>query len=234
MQALADTEADCAMVCAFGQVVPDLLLERLEWLNVHPSLLPRWRGAAPIERAIMAGDESTGVAIIRLVSELDAGPVALTAELAIGPDEDFGSLESRLAELGGKLAIQALERRAAGDLEFAEQDRDGVVYAEKIDRAERRLDPLQSAVDLARRIRALTPHVGAYLELEGGERLGVSAARPAHAGGPAPGELRGDEGALLLGCAQGVLRVERVLPQGGREMAAPDYLRGHPLPKLAR
>jgi methionyl-tRNA formyltransferase len=229
---LERVEVDLGLVCAFGQFLKGPLLDRFELLNVHPSLLPRWRGAAPIERAIMAGDERTGVAIIRVTEGLDAGPVALRSELAIEPAEDYGSLASRLAELGGELAVRALERHAAGELRFTEQDESAMTYAEKIVPAERVINPLGAAQGEERRVRALHPHIGAYLALDGGERLGVLRAR-AGASGPPPGELQPDRDALVLGCDDGALRITVVRPAGGRDMPAADYLRGHPAPRLA-
>ena len=217
-------------VCAFGQLIREPLLSE-SLLNVHPSLLPRWRGAAPIERAIMAGDTVTGVSIMRLTAGLDSGPVALQEQVAIEPQDDFASLAERLAERGGELLVRAFDLSAAGSLDLREQDEEGVTYAEKIDAAERRLDPGRPAAELARRVRALTPHVGAYLELAGDERLGVRRARAVEAG-PAPGDVRTEDGALLLGCDEGALRLEVVQPPGGRPMEADAYLRGHPVPSL--
>lgn len=221
-------EPEAVVVCAFGQLIREPLLSDYPILNVHPSLLPRWRGAAPIERAIMAGDERTGVCIMRLTEGLDSGPVALVEETPIGPDEDFGALEDRLAEVSGDLLVRALDLQAEGKLEFAEQD-EGATYAEKIESAERRLDPERPAAELAAKVRALTPHVGVYLELPGDERLGVREARAVE-GGPAPGQLAEREGALLLGTAEGALQLQVVQPAGGKPMPADAYLRGHPLP----
>jgi methionyl-tRNA formyltransferase len=220
---------EAVVVCAFGQLIREPLLSELPMLNVHPSLLPRWRGAAPIERAIMAGDEKTGVCVMRLTEGLDSGPVALCEETPIDPEEDFEALSARLAEIGGDLLVRALDLQAAGKLEFAEQDEDGITYAEKIEPGERRLDPERPAVELAAKVRALTPHVGAYLELAGEERLGVRRAS-AVAEGVEPGKLEAGEGALLLGTADGSLRLEVVQPAGGNPMPADAYLRGHPLP----
>ena len=217
-------------VCAFGQLIREPLLSEL-LLNVHPSLLPRWRGAAPIERAIMAGDERTGVCVMRVTAGLDAGPVALCEEVAIGPEDDFGGLSSRLAALGGRLLVRALDLHEAGRLELVAQDDAGATYAEKIDPAERRLDPGRPAVELDRTVRALTPHVGAYLEDGEGERLGVRRARAVEVGAE-PGELRAERGALLLGCGRDALRLEVVQPPGGKPMVADAYLRGHPVPVL--
>ncbi len=218
-------------VCAFGQIVREPLLSEWPMLNVHPSLLPRWRGAAPIERTIMAGDERTGVCVMQVTGGLDSGPVALREEIPVGVEEDFEALSAKLAALGGDLLVGALDLLAEGALDFAEQDEEGVTYAEKIGAEERRLDPSRSAAELARVVRALTPHVGAYLETGGGERLGVRRARPVEVSVKA-GELRAEWGALLLGCGQGALRLEVVQPAGGRPMAADAFLRGHPLPKL--
>jgi methionyl-tRNA formyltransferase len=222
--------AEAAAVCAFGQLIREPLLSELPILNVHPSLLPRWRGAAPIERAIMAGDERTGVSIMALTEGLDSGPVGLREEVAIGEREDFEELSERLAALGGELLVRALDLQAEGGLDLVEQDEAAATYAEKIEAAERRLDPSRPAVELDRTVRALTPHVGAYLETGGTEtRLGVRRARPVEAAGPAAGELCAEDGALLLGCGEGTLRLEVVQPAGGRPMAADAYLRGHPL-----
>jgi len=226
---LRAAEPEAVVVCAFGQLIREPLLSEYPMLNVHPSLLPRWRGAAPIERAIMAGDEATGVCIMRLTAGLDSGPVALVEETPIEPDEDFGALEARLAELGGDLLVRALDLQAEGRLEFTEQDEAGVTYAEKIDSAERQLDPERPAAELAAKVRALTPHVGAFLELPGGDRLGVRRAR-AVAGDLDPGRLAESDGALLLGSSEGALHLEVVQPAGGKPMPADAYLRGHPLP----
>jgi methionyl-tRNA formyltransferase len=225
-------EAQVGVVCAFGQLITDPLLSELEMLNVHPSLLPRWRGAAPIERAIMVGDRLTGVTVMRLTEGLDSGPLALAEETPIAPDEDFASLASRLAEIGGELIVRALDRRAAEELAFTEQDDSQATYAEKISPDERRLDPSRSADELARVVRALTPHIGAYLELGPGERLGIRAAA-AEPGEAPPGSLTANEG-LRLGCAVGVLRLDVVQPPGGRAMPADDYLRGHRPPAAVR
>jgi methionyl-tRNA formyltransferase len=181
----------------------------------------------------MAGDERTGVAIIRVTEELDAGPVALCEEIAIEPEDDYGSLSSKLAELGGHLAVRALALRAGGELRFTDQDAAALTYAEKIDSSERGLDARRPARELERRVRALTPHVGTYLELEGGDRLGVLSARVTADDEPAAGELRADRDALVLGCNPGALLITSVRPPGKDDMAAADYLRGHPAPRLA-
>ncbi|HEY0317627.1 MAG TPA: methionyl-tRNA formyltransferase [Solirubrobacterales bacterium] len=224
-------QPEAVVVCAFGQLIREPLLSEFEMLNVHPSLLPRWRGAAPIERAIMAGDRTTGVCVMRLTAGLDSGPVALCEELRLGPNEDFETLSAKLAARGGDLLVRALDQLAEDRLEFDEQGEEGVTYAEKIDRSERRLDPARPAAELAAVVRGLTPHVGAYLEIAGGARLGVRRARAVDVCVRA-GEVRAEWGALLVGCAQGALRLEVVQPPGGKPMPAEAYLRGHAPPKL--
>ncbi len=228
---IRSVQPEALIVCAFGQLIREPLLSAWPLLNVHPSLLPHWRGAAPIERAIMAGEERTGVCVMELIAELDAGPVALREEVAIGAEEDFEALSTKLAALGGKLLVQALDLLAAGRLEFETQDDGQATYAEKIAPEERRLDPSRPAVELAQAVRALTPHIGAYLETSDGERLGVRRARAVDVGVKA-GEIRAEWGALLVGCGRGALRLEVVQPAGGKPMAADAYLRGHSLPKL--
>lgn len=219
--ATSDPEAVC--ICAYGALIREPLLSAHQMYNVHPSLLPRWRGAAPIERAIEAGDSETGVCIMRPIAELDAGPVYLERATPIRGDDDYGSLSGRLAPLAADLLVEALSTRPVP----RPQAEKGVTYAEKIDREERRLDPTRSADSLARMVRALTPHVGAYVLTASGERLGVGRAISApEAISPAPGELTVSAGRLLLGCAAGSLELLEVQPPGGKPMAAADYLRG--------
>ena len=221
--------AEAGVVCAFGQIVREPLLSGIELLNVHPSLLPRWRGAAPIERAIMAGDEATGVCVMRLEAGLDSGPVALRREEPIGPGDDYGSLSDRLAEAGGELLVEALDRCAAGALDYVEQSERGVSYAEKIEPGERRVDPWAGALPESLRIRALTPHVGAFVVLEDESRLGLRDPEPL-AAGPEPGAFAAADGHLVLGCGDGALRIGSVQPPGGRWMPAADFVRGRGLP----
>ncbi len=211
-------------MCAFGALIKEPLLSEHQMLNVHPSLLPRWRGAAPIERAIEAGDAETGVTIMRPTAELDAGPICLQRREPIRPDDDYGTLASRLAVLGGELLVAALDTRPG----FTEQPAEGVTYAEKIQAEDRRLDPARPADELERRVRALHPHVGAWVELSDGGRLGVRRARVDSAPGqPAPGELGSRDRRLLLGTANGALELIEVHPPGRRPMDGAAYLRGH-------
>jgi methionyl-tRNA formyltransferase len=217
----AAPEAVC--VCAFGALIREPLLSEHPMLNVHPSLLPRWRGAAPVERAIMAGDAETGVTIMRLTAGLDSGPIALQERVAIEPADTYGSLAVRLSALGGDLLVRALDSPP----DFREQPDDGVTYAEKIGPDDRRLDPAQPAARLARVVRGLTPHIGAHLELPDGTLLGLRAVAE-HPCGPPAGELRAADGRLWLGCASGALELLEVQPPGRRAMPAADYLRGLP------
>jgi methionyl-tRNA formyltransferase len=232
LTAIRAAEVDAAVVCGFGQLIREPLLSELELLNVHPSLLPRWRGAAPIERALIAGDGETGVTIMRLAEGLDSGPVALQERIAIGRDDDHGSLAGRLAELGGELSVRALDLLERGELELRAQDDAAATYAEKIEPEDRRLDPGRPALELERIVRALHPHIGAYLELEGGERLGVREA-VAEIGALAVAELVASDGSLILGCGEGVLRLTVVQAPGARAMPVDAFLRGHPVPRVA-
>jgi methionyl-tRNA formyltransferase len=231
LERIRAAQPEAVVVCAFGQLIREPLLSAFPILNVHPSLLPRWRGAAPIERAIMAGDRSTGVCIMRLTEGLDSGPVALREEVPLGCDEDFQALSETLAALGGELLVKALDLQGEGGLELSEQDEAGATYAEKIDPAERRLDPSRPATELAAAVRGLTPHIGAYLELAGEERLGVRKARAVDVS-VKTGAVKSEWGALLIGCCRGALRLDEVQPAGGKPMPVDAYLRGHALPKL--
>ena len=214
---IAAARPDEVVICAFGALIREPLLSKHPMLNVHPSLLPRWRGAAPIERAIEAGDERTGVCIMRPVAEMDAGPVCLAAEVPIHPDDDYGSLSRRLAELGGELLVRALDERP----ECREQPAEGITEAPKIGAEDRRLEPDGDPEALARRVRALHPHVGAWIELPNGERLGVRRAA-ARDEGAAPGVIVSRDGRLLYGR----LELLEVQPAGGRPMEAAAWLRG--------
>ncbi len=215
--AAASPEVLC--LCAYGALVREPILSSYEILNVHPSALPRWRGAAPVERAIMAGDAETGVSIMRLVAELDAGPVCAFEAIAIEPQDDYGSLAARLATIAARLLIASLD----GPRMFTEQSGE-VTYAEKIAPADRILDPARTPTELARVVRALHPHIGARTP----DGLGVQAARPVPTA-IAPGQLALRDGRLLFGARDGSLELARVTPPGGREMDGAAYARGHDL-----
>ena len=220
-------------ICAFGQLIREPLLSEVPMLNVHPSLLPRWRGAAPIERAIMAGDRRTGVSVMRLVAGLDSGPVAMSEETAIQPDEDFGALSGRLAEIGGRLLAEAHAAAEADRIEWTEQDESAATYAEKIEPAERRIDPRSSAASIHDRVRALTPHIGAWLDLADGGRIGVRAVTPLAGLELYPGEFEPEGRELVMGCGEGALRLDLVQPPGKKAMDGAAYLRGYGRPELA-
>jgi len=212
------------VVCAFGALIKEPLLSAHEILNVHPSLLPRWRGAAPIERVIMAGDAETGVSIMRLTAGLDSGPVCLAGVEPIRPQDSYGTLAGRLQGQGAQLLLRALEERPP----FVEQPEEGASYAEKIGAADRLLDPGRPAVELERVVRALHPHIGARAALADGTLIGVHAAALVQERS-APG-VSAREGRLLLGATPGTLELLVVQPPGGRAMEAASYLRGHGAP----
>lgn len=219
---IAAERPDAVVVCAFGALLKEPLLSDFELVNVHPSLLPRWRGAAPVERAIMAGDERTGVAIMRVTAGLDSGPVYAIGEEPIAPDDTYGTLAPRLEELGADLLLDVLTRRP----EPVEQTEDGVTYAEKITAADRTIDPDADALAAERAVRALSPHIGARLALADGAMLGVLAAR-AVADAPPGSGLRARDGRLFAGA----LELLEIQPPGRRPMDAASWLRGHPVPE---
>jgi methionyl-tRNA formyltransferase len=224
LERIREAKPEVAVVCAFGQLIRDPLLSEVSLLNVHPSLLPRWRGAAPIERAIDAGDRETGVTIMRPEPELDAGPICLQRAEPIRPDDDFGALAARLEALSAELLGAALDSPP----ECRPQPQEGATYASKVTAEDRRLDPARPAEALERRVRALRPHIGAWVALPDGGRLGVRRARVVGADpAPVPGELAESAGRLVLGCAGGALELEEVQPPGGRPMPGTAYLRGN-------
>jgi methionyl-tRNA formyltransferase len=232
LEAMRAAQPEAIAVCAFGQLIKEPLLSEFLMLNVHPSLIPRWRGAAPIERAVIAGDEATGVTIMRVTAGLDSGPVALVEEVAVSPGDDYESISAKLAGVAGELLVRALDDLEAGKLAFVDQDEAQATYAEKVTAEERHLSPSRPATELERIVRGLTPHIGAYLELEGGERLGVREAS-ALPDGPPQGDIEVRDGGLVLGSSGGGLRLEVVQPPGKKPMNAADFLRGHPPPEKA-
>jgi methionyl-tRNA formyltransferase len=219
---IAQARPDVVCVCAFGALIKEPLLSDYEMLNVHPSLLPRWRGAAPIERAIMTGDEQTGVSIMRVTAGLDSGPVCAQQPEPIASADTYGMLAERLERIGGDLLVRTLDERP----ECTEQDDSAATYAEKIEAGDRQLDPSRPAVELARQVRALTPHIGGFVLLSDGSRLGVRGARAVAGPGPEAGSVSFDGKRPVLGCAEGALELVEVQPPGGRPMSGEDYLRG--------
>jgi len=193
--------ADTVVVCAYGLLVPEPLLQRALWLNVHPSLLPRWRGAAPVERALMAGDARTGVTIHRTIPELDAGPLAAQRAFDVGPDDDAGAVYARSAEVAAELLDDVL---AEDEPAFTPQPEEGVTYAEKIRPEDRELDLSRPARELVDRVRALSPHIGARAVVDGVPLI-VWKARVA---------------------ADGSFELLEVQPEGRRRMTIDEYLRG--------
>jgi methionyl-tRNA formyltransferase len=193
-----EVDADAVVVAAYGALIPEVLLDRALWLNVHPSLLPRWRGAAPVERALIAGDTETGVTIHRTTPELDAGPIAAQERFAIAPEDDAGAVYAKSADL----AVQLLER-VLEQPRFEPQPDAGVTYAEKLTAADRQLDWTRPPEELLNRIRALSPHIGARAELDGREVIVWRA------------QVR-----------DGRLEPLEVQPAGGRRMTYEEFRRG--------
>jgi methionyl-tRNA formyltransferase len=221
----AATGADAAVVVAYGLILPQPVLDapRHGCLNIHASLLPRWRGAAPIQRAIMAGDAETGVSIMRMEAGLDTGPVALAEAVPIGPGDTAGDLHDRLAALGARLVVEALARLP--DLAFLPQPEAGATYAAKIDKAEARVDWTRPAPEVDRLIRGLSPFPGAWTEI-GGERVKLLASRLADGQG-APGEVL--DAAPTVACGTGAVRLLRLQRAGRGAQEAEAFLRGFPL-----
>jgi len=220
----ADLGLDAAVVAAYGLILPLPMLwaPRLGCLNIHASLLPRWRGAAPIQRAILAGDRESGITIMQMDEGLDTGPVLLSEPLAIAESDTGGSLHDRLASLGARLIVTALEHLAAGELSPLPQPSSGATYAAKLTCEEERLDWRRAAGDLARQVRALTPSPGAWCELAG-ERIKVLAAEPIEARGRA-GTLIDDR--LTIACGEGALRLLRLQRPGKTALGSAEFLRG--------
>ncbi|MDZ4102624.1 MAG: methionyl-tRNA formyltransferase [Hydrogenophaga sp.] len=231
-EAIEAAQADAMVVAAYGLILPQWVLDvpRSGCLNIHASLLPRWRGAAPIHRAIEAGDLETGVTIMQMDAGLDTGDMLLMERLPIRADDTTDSLHDRLAVLGGRLIVEALEIAACGGLTAKKQPAEGVTYAHKIDKAEAAIDWSQSAVMLARRVRAFNPFPGAATA-RAGEPVKVWAAHAVDgSAGAVPGQVLavGDEG-IKVQTASGVLVMTELQRAGGKRLAAADFLRGHEL-----
>ena len=223
----AALKADIAVVVAYGLILPQAILDApaLGCVNIHASLLPRWRGAAPIHRAIMAGDHESGICIMQMEAGLDTGPVVLRRSLTIDPDETTGALHDRLSALGAGMIVETLKDLPG--LDAIPQSRSGVTYAAKIDKAEARIDWSRPAEELIRKINALSPFPGAWTPLSG-QRLKFLAATGSGGNG-APGEALDD--ALSISCGQGALRILRAQRPGKGAQNTQDFIHGNPVPK---
>lgn len=223
--------ADAAVVVAYGLILPRPILEatRHGAFNLHASLLPRWRGAAPINRAILAGDNETGVSIMRIAEGLDAGPVCLKSRVPIGTDMTAGELHDALATKGAALMVEALAELERGRLDCKPQPDEGATYAHKLDPAETRIDWKRSARDVHNLIRGLSPSPGAWFEIEiNGKGERIKALRAVLAGGSGtPGKVL-DKG-LTIACGEGAVRLTEVQRSGKKPMAADEFLRGVPI-----
>ncbi len=224
----AAVKADVAVVVAYGLILPKIILDapRHGCLNLHASLLPRWRGAAPIQRALMAGDEESGVMVMRMEEGLDTGPVCLTERVAVGEDMTAGELHDRLAALGADLMVRALAVLEGDSLDCKAQGQNGVTYAAKIDKSETRVDWQKRARDVHNRIRGLSPFPGAWFELDvKGRRERVKILRSSVVrGSGAPGTVIGDD--LTVACGSDAVRLVQVQRAGKKPMSADEFLRG--------
>ena len=235
---IAAARADAMIVAAYGLILPAevLGLPCLGCINIHASLLPRWRGAAPIQRAIEAGDSRTGITIMQMDAGLDTGPILLARELKIGHDESAASLHDRLAMLGGQAIVEALAGIGSGAIEPTPQPEVGASYARKIARADTIVDWREPAARLADRVRALDPAPGAVVRLAGsGEAIKLWRARAVDARDAEPGVVvSADAGSVVVGCGDGALALLELQRPGGRRLAIADFLRGHPIARGAR
>lgn len=223
-------DADVAVVVAYGLILPKTILDapREGCLNIHASLLPRWRGAAPIQRAIMAGDVVTGVMVMKMDEGLDTGPIAMSERFAIGPQMNAQDVHDGLSRLGADLIVRALSAVARGSLHYVPQAQEGVTYAHKIDKAEARIDWHKSASEVHNHIRGLSPFPSAFCEIDvgrGPERIKILRAQIAQGAGPA-GTILDD--VLTIACGQGAVRMTHVQRAGKAPLVAADFLRGMP------
>ena len=233
-QAFAALGADAAVVIAYGLILPRAVLAapRLGCFNVHASRLPRWRGAAPIQRAIMAGDAETAVMVMKMDQGLDTGPIGLADDVAIGPDMTAGELHDELSRRGAALIAEALARIDAGSLSFTAQPAEGVTYAAKISKSEARIDFTRPAREIHNLIRGLSPFPGAWFEAapEGGAKERIKVIRSSLATGSGASGTALDY-ALTIACGEGAIRLVEVQRAGKKAMSAGEFLRGFPVPK---
>ncbi|KRB20455.1 MULTISPECIES: methionyl-tRNA formyltransferase [Mesorhizobium] len=237
--AFRDLQADIAVVVAYGLLLPKAVLDapRLGCINGHASILPRWRGAAPIQRAIMAGDLESGMMVMRMEEGLDTGPVGLLEKCAIEPDMTAGDLHDRLMSVGASLMVEALARLEENTLTFTAQAADGVTYARKIDKFETRVDWTRPAVEVHNRLRGLSPFPGAWSEIDiGGRMERLKLLRSTLSEGRSLSEDLGESGGILddrltVACGTGAIRLVEVQRAGGKPAAASEFLRGAKIAK---
>lgn len=224
---LAELAPDCCPIVAYGGLIPSGLLQLPPhgWVNVHYSLLPRWRGAAPVQHAILAGDEVTGVTAIGLVEELDAGPVLATAQYRLGELETSGEALAALAGVGAELLVETLDAIAAGTATPVPQPEDGITLAPKLTVPGARIDWTHPATEISRQVRANNPSPMAWTELDG-ERFRVLLARPGETSGLEPGHVRAERRRVVVGTGDGDLELLQVQPAGRKALAGPDWGRG--------
>jgi methionyl-tRNA formyltransferase len=234
LEHIRSLRADALIVAAYGLLLPQALLEagRFGALNIHASLLPRWRGAAPIQRALLAGDTESGISIMQMDAGLDTGALLLQKRAAISGDDDAGSLHDKLARLGAESIVAALAEIEAGRARAVPQPASGVTYAAKIDKRETRLDWSRPAAELERAVRAFRPAPGAFT-LRDGEPVKIWRAQISNASGAA-GSVLASGNDLLIACGQQALAVSELQRAGGRRQSAAEYLRGHPMARGAR
>lgn len=225
-------KADVAVVVAYGLLLPKEILSAPKFgcLNLHASLLPRWRGAAPINRAIMAGDKETGVAVMQMEEALDTGPIGLEDVVKIGPDMTAGELHDKLSETGAALMTRALAALEPTGLQFTPQESEGVTYAKKLEKSETKIDWSKPAREVHNHIRGLSPFPGAWFEIEGGKEKRVRALRSTLGDGSGkPGAVLDEN--LTIACGNGAVRLMEVQRAGAKVMSAEEFLRGLPLTK---
>jgi methionyl-tRNA formyltransferase len=235
-EAVRDLQPDIGVVASYGKIIGQNVLDLPPqgMINVHPSLLPRYRGPSPIQQPILNGDEVTGVTIIKLTAEMDAGPILLQREVELEVDETAGRLHDRLAALGGKLAVKALDMIGKGKAEFVDQDDSQATYCRKIDKSDACIRWEQPAEHVMRQIRAMTPWPGAYtFSAADGRRLKVARAEESrgHSSAAAPGTVveASDTAGLVIACAEGAVRIAELAPEGGRKMTSEEFARGRKL-----
>jgi methionyl-tRNA formyltransferase len=222
---LLATDYEVMVVAAYGLILPRSTLDIKPCINIHGSLLPRWRGAAPIHRAIESGDSHTGVTIMEMEEGLDTGPMLLMERLPILDTDTTGSLHDKLADMGGRMIVEALRKMAAGGLDAVPQPEEGVSYAAKISKDEAKLDLQRPALELARKVRAFNPFPGAHAQA-GGVTVKVWNAQATDGTGRPGQVLAADAGGIVVACGEGALRLTELQKPGGKRLAAGEFLKG--------